>query len=216
MSAEPPLVLSLGEIELELRKAARGVGLDWGLAEDAGRAARVLAPSLGLEPLVELLDAHRAGSLALQVTFRDSTFRAVDDRPLSPLVLGPSLADHAHLLAAGGQFRCLEIRAPAVLLPYVAAVGLDVELALDGRTVRLSPFGLPAVMMALALVPHAAEIRLRALGPSLSAAAVPVPAPVLVPSDTWHRLTVLAALTYVPASLTSRLRGAGAGTRDED
>ena len=34
---------TLAEIEAYLRKAARAAGLDWGLAEEAGKAARWLA-----------------------------------------------------------------------------------------------------------------------------------------------------------------------------
>jgi hypothetical protein len=37
------MLFSLNEIEAQLRKAARGAGLPWGLAEEAGKAARWLA-----------------------------------------------------------------------------------------------------------------------------------------------------------------------------
>jgi len=37
------MLCSLNEIEAQLRKAARGAGLSWGLAEEAGKAGRWLA-----------------------------------------------------------------------------------------------------------------------------------------------------------------------------
>ena len=50
------------EIEALAKKAARGAGLSWGLAEDAGKAARLLAthPGGGIESFVETLEARLA------------------------------------------------------------------------------------------------------------------------------------------------------------
>ena len=48
--------LTLAETESYLRKAARACGLDWGIAEEAGKAARWLA-AFDL-PGPELLLAH--------------------------------------------------------------------------------------------------------------------------------------------------------------
>jgi hypothetical protein len=51
---------SLNEIETEARKAARGSGLAWGSAEEAGKAARFLAAhELDSVPLlINLFDRH--------------------------------------------------------------------------------------------------------------------------------------------------------------
>ena len=37
------MYMSLNEIDVSVKRAARGVGMSWGLAEEAGKAARWLA-----------------------------------------------------------------------------------------------------------------------------------------------------------------------------
>lgn len=101
-NAAVPEGYSLNEIEAQIRKAARGAGLEWGLAEEAGKIGRRLAahdPSqLGL--LADALNNFHAGNQATALTCRDSYFASPDSRPLSPFILGPALADHGRGEAA--------------------------------------------------------------------------------------------------------------------
>lgn len=182
---------SLNEIDALVRKAARGAGLSWGLAEEAGKAARRLAGAGedGLALLADTLEARRDGRLSSRLVVDRTRFGAADGLPIDPLVLGPSLADHAFLLDDGMLEVEGPVAAPALLTPFLAAAAIRIEN--DGTAERLR------------LTRGAAQ------------AAAPV-RPVFLPPALKRRLEALAALTYVPASERSRATGAGAGLNDND
>lgn len=216
--------LSLNEFEALVRKAARGAGLSWGLAEEAGWCARALAAkSQNVVPtFIEVLEAHRAGDLTDRIDALGRHWRPADHRPISPLVLGPALADHALLLRDGGLRVEGPVSAPLLLLPFLASVARRLDQPLHATTdaVRfVSPPGnWPLVISELMPVQATGYLEL-ALSPRAPQAAQPVlePAgPVPVPADLIARLEALAALTYVPSSEKSRSTGAGAGLSDND
>jgi hypothetical protein len=92
--------LSLNEVETWSAKAARGAGLSWGLAEDAGRAARRLAAAgLAFAPSILRLETDQAPAVMAA--------RLADLPPTLPVTLSgigdpPFLA--AMLAACGGIF----------------------------------------------------------------------------------------------------------------
>ena len=83
---------SLNELEALARKAARGAGLPWGLAEDAGWAVRWLEarelPAATL--LAHWLDRRPRSTPVPQ---RDKGIWTGGNAPLCPLVTGPMLAE---------------------------------------------------------------------------------------------------------------------------
>ena len=201
LAVRPDLLdLSLNEVETLAQKAARGAGLPWGAAEDAGRSAAWMARHVGAwaEPLLTLLESPPPAAL-------------------SPLLLAGQLADGAVAAAA-------RVVQPLWLLPgLLAGPGRcnPVALRLGEAEIRCNPDETPsatlpaAALAALPAVPVAVRLgegRLPGLPYDLPArfrrSAVPVAA--------WERLQALAARTYVPASLESRLRGAGAGLLDDE
>jgi hypothetical protein len=212
---------SLNEIDALVRKAARGAGLSWGLAEETGKCARALA-SVGRAylPLVaDVLEAHRAGRLSQRIVSQGSTWHAADCLPLNPLVLGPSLADHAFLLTEG----CLDIEgpivAPALLLPFLGAVARRLRRGIKVSTDRgefvVSDFAITEVRPD-ALAGQVHQLRLSRGEAMTDGLARPAPRPVPVPQGLRERFEALAALTYVPSSERSRATGAGAGLNDND
>ena len=99
------MAFSLNEIEATCKRAARGAGLPWGLAEEAGKAARWLtARGLpGAEELAEVLarnDGKSYGDLA--PVSADGVWRAPAGR-LCPIVTGAALCDRAAEIAAGTE-----------------------------------------------------------------------------------------------------------------
>lgn len=86
-------------------KAARGAGLDWGLAEEAGFATEALAARGidGLSLLARWLSQHGASPLRC------------------PITLGAELAD----LPPAGPLRLGKVAYPALLLPFLSRARLD-------------------------------------------------------------------------------------------
>ncbi|MEX5597380.1 DUF3726 domain-containing protein [Pseudophaeobacter sp. C1-32P7] len=214
--------LSLNEIEAMCKRAARGAGLPWGLAEEAGAAARLLAGVAlpGPEQLAALLarnDLRPVAALA-PTAIEGGRWRAAMGR-LCPLVSGSALSDRAAQLETGAFFEMEEVDFPLLLLPFVAAAAqrLDRPVALDWPNIRLVTDGRQICATGTRqemLRDHVPWLRCHAeatLGSPL--------APVRrgqVTDDVWAQLSTFAHRTYAPATEASRLRGAGAGLADDD
>lgn len=194
--------LSLNEVAAQARKAARGAGYSWGMAEEAGRAARWLCAQ-GLDGCGLLLAALR---------------RADTGGPgACPLAAGVMLSDGAAALSTA-SLAYRSVVAPALILPFAAgaAQALDrpvtvawegVEAVTDGTALSLAASG-------DAVLSGATDVTIRQGGTFAAPRAVcgrATPEP-----ETWVALTALAERTHAPVTDGSRLRGAGAGLSDND
>ena len=205
--------LSLNELEAMAKKAARGAGYTWGMAEEAGAAVRWLS-RYGLDgcaALVELFD---------KVDGEDDSFRPNTVKPVwiaesgtvCSLAAGVALADHADRLKEL-RTRIAGAVSPILLLPFCAdaarLAGKTVQISSDGGVmatdgISVSGSGLGGcgdvdILFGADLGPHR---------PTANRAA---------PSaENWAKLSAYAERTYAPATEASRLKGAGAGINDND
>ena len=207
--------LSLPEIEALCLKAARGAGFSWGLAEEAGFAARFLAARglPGPEVLLRLLDG-RAEDSSAPVIGTDRVWRGGQ----CPIATGAALSDFAGLPQgpAQGPIVLETLAQPLLILPFACLaarlgksalqvtwpgfdasvqaggiiLGLTEELQANVATVRVE------VSPALGVFPPLTD------GRTLTAAV-------------WAGLDAYALRTTVPSSAASRA-GAGAGGSDND
>ncbi len=119
------MIYSLNEIEAHCKKAARGVGLAWGYAEEAGRVARWLAAHQ--LPGVVLMAQHltlldEQPDLRQAPVFNAGSWQAAEPgQLLSPLLAGAVLCDRSgeFLQAEFTRFRFVQLAAPLLLLPYL-------------------------------------------------------------------------------------------------
>lgn len=208
---------SLNEVEATVRKAARGAGYSWGMAEEAGRAVRWLC--------AHSVDGCGAFLRALMYFEKDAgrppptphvsgdTWSATEG-PLCPLILGVALSDRAMLMEGRPQ-HLKSVLEPLMLLPFAAHVARvtgtlmqvrsDVGVAVtDG--VRLGLEGTPCSAPTDIIFQPVSNATL-----DMHAASRAAPEP-----DVWVMLNRVAARTYAPATEASRLKGAGAGTSDND
>ncbi len=220
-SAGETFAVSLAEIDAMGLKAARGCGYSWGLAQEAGRAARWLAAYglAGPETLAALLDSEEGG-LGAHAPKRDGERWFAVAGTLCPITLGASLSDRAALIAAGEMVRAEAVLFPLLLLPFLsrAARDLDCCFRLDMRDASLlaTPDGPCCNDWDSLSQCRQADITLAAAATSTEDLrghgwrAYPVPGAV------WQDLGQWAHRTYVPASEASRQAGAGAGRSDND
>lgn len=212
--------VSLAEIDALGRKAARGAGYPWGMAEEAGRAARWLAawglpgPETLLAALEEMdgaVGAHapRAGSRPWQAAAS----------ALCPICTGAALSDRAEEIRDGAPQRLSAVLFPLLMLPALcrAARDLDFAIRLDGGAFKAT---------ATREGPAAADwgaADVSRLDSLVIARAEQPPCPPLrqrpdahrLPVAVWRGLDRFAHRTYAPATEASR-QGAGAGVRDTD
>lgn len=194
-SVAPDTGWSIGEIASLSVKAARGAGLSWGVAAEAGRAVRVLS-AFGL-PGAEALAGDLAGSkpgltlmhgcgIAGQAT---ASPIEIETASLVPLLLLPFLQNNL------GHGKAWTVR---------SAVGVELfKVWRDGvRQVA------PNISRKFKLV-VSEDLAEQGQTPTVSRIAH------VDPSALQH-LKYLAAKTYAPASEHSRSAGAGAGELDND
>lgn len=209
---------SLAEIEALSRKATRGSGLDWGLADEAGKAARWLA-SVGLpgpKMLNRLLERNDGKSFTALCPIETTGVWQASSGELSPLIAGASLVDRAEQLSTPQGIRLGKVSLPMLILPFVARAA-----SLTDRAIEVNWPG-------VRIVCHRASIAIEAEKGALAAdlvdsvlvrpaqffagiLTVVSNASAFVDLDTWTSLTRMAHRTLVPASEASR---AGAGGRD--
>ncbi|MGR3638808.1 DUF3726 domain-containing protein [Alterinioella nitratireducens] len=201
--------LSLNEIEATARKAARGAGLSWGEAEEAGRATRWLcAHGLdGCGDLAVLLRGPRHAGPDI------SPGQWSASRPLCALRTGIALSDFAHLLP-GGPIRLTPVAHPRLLLPFASAAARALC-----KTITLHSAGFIATtdgtQTALTGQPQSKAAVTLTLGGTVTRPLPCARRATPAPTD-WARLLSFAARTYAPATEASRLAGAGAGLSDND
>ena len=124
---------ALNEIEATANKAARGAGLDWGIAEEAGKAIRWLA-SHGLpgpEFLVQTLKRNRGLAHAVLAPDAAAHSWAAPGGRLCPLIAGAALTDCAHEVLSGREVQLDRTSFPLLLVPYAAACGKATEAVIE-------------------------------------------------------------------------------------
>lgn len=219
-TGEQSAQMSQNEVSALCQKAARGAGMSWGLAEEAGFAASWLT-ARGIDGPRHLL-AHltaaqgRAwGDLCPKVA--PGTWDAATGQTICPLVLGATLSDHATLpggLTSGAILTGL-VDHPILLCPFLsviaAAAGGIVTLEWAGGRVDIDAHGatLPAALEEQTAVKLRLSIR-----PGVAQPRPPTPSPAIA-ADTVTALNAFALRTTVPASDASRA-GAGAASNDND
>jgi hypothetical protein len=214
---------SLNELEVETKKAIRGVGLPWGFGEEGGKAVRWLAAH-GVDPLpalADVLERHDRGARITSAFRMAETARWTADAPICPIMLGITFCDDADRLAANA-FVAGPVARPLLLAPFVAAaariLGSPLQLEANGRRVLLNEHGDPSGDLSVFDAEDAVEIRCIAMSERRSASQAQAASTDGIETDapSWAVIASYVQRTYVPASERSRREGAGAGLIDND
>lgn len=212
---------SLNEVEAMAKRAARGAGFSWGLAEEAGKATRWLAarglPGTGL--LADLLTQNDGVSYGELAPVCDDTGWRARGAAMCPLAAGAALMDRAGRVATGAPLTLHGVACPALLGSAVAAIadstGVTLSAAWDGTGMIARPDGVRLLSDEGLDNAQAATVTIGSAGSAegrlLEARHRPE-----IPDAVWARLNEFAWRTYAPATEASRLAGAGAGLSDND
>jgi hypothetical protein len=211
------MTYSLNEIEAHAKKAARGGGYDWGVAEEAGKAVRWLA-SHGL-PGAAVLAAH------LDTQAHDGQPQVLDGDwssatgALCPLTAGVTLNDCADLLTAAHGQTMKNVTDPLLVVPFAAWAALHIKapltVAWDGVRLTTNGYDLHVEGSEDDLSTQQTDVLECFVAKGSHALAAPALRGNISP-DVWAKLNTFAQRTYAPATEASRLLGAGAGISDND
>ncbi len=212
---------TLAEIEVYLRKTARAAGMDWGLAEEAGKAARWLAafdlPGAEITHAhLQLLDGNEYGQFL--PTSLDDTWQARGDY-LCPIVTGAAMADRSNQMLKGREFRLGPTAYPILLVATIgqAARYHATTFTTSWAGVRVSCYenGIRIEGCRDDLLLARAESVTCRQSEDTNPQSMPSTLACDVDSETWAAIDKQTFKTYVPATAESRA-GAGAGLTDND
>jgi hypothetical protein len=215
------LQLTLAEIESYLRKAARARGLHWGIAEEAGKAARWLA-AFGL-PGPETLLAHLQQISGEQYAdWIPDCSRSPWQAPgglLCPIITGAALADRSAQMLDGKVFH---LAATAYPLLLAASVGQAARCHRQVFTTAWAGVRVSCFENGLSIDGDRDDLLLARVD-SVSCQRDDLTEPRQLPStlaytidnESFKRIDELALQTYAPATAASRA-GAGPGLSDND
>ncbi len=213
--------LSLSEINALCFKAARGSGLTWGEAEEAGWAAAWLTRAGLAGPSILLTWLKDCDGLSRPMP--EAGRWMAPARALCPLRTGIALADHAGLPEGPGEdgVQIDTVAHPCLILPFVAraATRLDLPLRIGwvGAEFVLDTVGTGPITMLLgddAGAPVDLWIAVAPPDPNEQRTDCAVPSQGIALTD-WQALDALALRVTVPPSDASRA-GAGAAGDDND
>lgn len=208
--------LSLNEVEATAKRATRGAGYPWGLAEESAKATRWLCARDidGCAVLARLLEMRNGSDLAEWSPQSDSDMWEAEGGVLCPIAAGTTISDRACDVAAHG-IRLRGVAEPLMLLPFVAqsAQELKTTVSIEWPGVvaitdgwHLSMSGEPGLFAAEATVICDGE-----LGTLKCQKTRAEPTQAVL-----QKLGRFAHRTFAPATEESRLLGAGAGLSDND
>lgn len=214
------MTFSLNEVEVTAKKATRGAGYSWGLAEEAGKASRWLCSKNlnGCEALASLLELSDGDDLTTRQPITVNDIWQSQSNELCPLLAGTALSDHAFMLRHS-SISMASVVQPILLLPFAAAAARQLQSTVtviwDGVSATTNGTDLCLDTNDEALNAGRAErVEIRIGGKS--GPFVPSKSRAVTGAAVWASLCHFAHRTYAPATEESRLSGAGAGTTDND
>lgn len=216
------MTLSLNEINATCKRAARGAGHSWGLAEEAGYCGRWLAGrnlpgALALAGLLTRNDGIEYDQLCPGKT--SGEWRKINGQ-LCPLITGAAISDLAAEIARGREITLIKVSYPILLLPFVAAASgqtnTPMTLTWSGVTACFSPdLSLSAPIMAELTADVANHVQIKRCN-EITGDPVWAANRGEISPGAAEILATFGHRTYAPDTAQSRLSGAGAGLSDND
>ena len=215
------MLCSLNEIQMLATKAARGAGLPWGLADEAGRAARWLEARglAGLAALDGALDGLSAPEWRRCFPIPSGSAWRAESEAIDGLLAGMTIADRAgqsRPFAGDGTLILAAVRWPLLAIPFLAGVAqlrgerLTVSFGPDRPVIGIGNEFVSASCRQIEKLAKVEAIRIERgfVGPMahrLSRLDGSIP----IDNEVYARLDRRACKTYVPESAESQARGAG-------
>ena len=210
-------MFSLGEIESNCTKAARGAGLSWGVAQECGLVARHLT-ELGL-PGADAVFFNLKFINENHIRTIDLNFETVpeSDKPIPGVLLGIVLVDQVF------KYSGEEVKIEQSVIGPLGLLGVFIRLlpekfcvSVRWSNMRISLGTSGLLMTGNNMNPHRAPTINFRVQKSSRRLLLPSPVKKRLTAENWINLTKLAQQTYVPSSERSRLFGAGGQEDDND
>lgn len=211
---------SMNEVESTAKKAARGAGYSWGLAEDVAKGTRWLCAHRfqGCEALEALLSRNDGVTLSEKRPQVSGTTWRSSSNELCPILSGTAYSDFAAELK-DMTISLESVYQPILFLPFASSAARQIgsPVTVTWHDFVLVTDGNRASIERHAARPHTKIADLLTvqvtgkIGNEIPRTSRAEPS-----AEAWQSLNQFAHRTYAPATEQSRLSGAGAGTTDND
>ena len=208
---------SLGEIEAQCKKASRGVGLSWGLAEEAGLIARHLSElnlpgSDTVYTNLKFIEDNGWKQNLIDIKFIDQI-----GKPISGLLLGVMLLDQlSNIVDYRNSIKGSVIGPLAVAGALLRLQNERYFFSLSWENCQITMDDDGFIVTGENLNPQLVHRFVVSIYESSKKPFFNKEKNKRVQIKSWKFLTEMARKTYVPESATSRLRGAGAGDNENE
>jgi hypothetical protein len=201
---------SLSEIDTVSKRATRGAGFDWGIAEEVGKNIRMLE-MLGIAGIKNLNHYYK-----IKVKKNFEKINLIDKENKSnkleycPIIAGVSFLDQVRSLESLSEIKFENIAFPILFLPFVSRaseiVGRKILLKVDNRTFLLN---------------YNTSIYSNSLNEGVTTIGNKVVVKFLENQDSfeeneWKELYTLSEKTFVEENESLKQSAAGAGLTDND
>ncbi len=216
------MIVSFTELDTMAKRAARGIGMSWGLADEAGKAAAWLGANgqPGPEAIAATLASQEGVDRAELTPMVDADVWEAPGGVLCPVTTGAAICDRAVALAAGAVIELGRISHPALLGFHVASAakvaGVTLELSWAGASLIAGPDGARFSGADDDLGAASADSVRCSLAEQPEAVSSVPSTRRDVAADVWAQLTEFAMRSFAPSTEESRMSGAGAGLIDDD
>lgn len=200
---------SLNEAEAMAKKAVRGAGYPWGIAEDASKAVRLLSEHglNGCGALAHLLSRFDGQLLEDRAPILDNDTWKARGALLCPLFAGTVASDRSVGIVEE-PFRTGPIAEPLLMVPFACMIARATGAIVAVSAGEASAVTDGNVMSASGTFPSTAPSAAIHVGGSMSQALTRILRVEPDPAD-WSALEQFAHRTYAPATEESRRKGAG-------
>ena len=205
------MLVSLNELQNAVYKAARGGGLPWGVAEEAGRAAVWLAErNFPADMSGALARREKLCPPAEEYLAEKILTPSAADKKLCPFICGAYLSD-----CGGAEWTLRRAAFPLVILPFAARAAARkkcISVSWEGAVLITDGENIIAKKRA-GLSARVADINIT----RCAASGFPSPANpedmrgVRISAAEWKKLQTFAARTFMPSDEKSRAEDAGGG-----
>ena len=210
-------MFSLSEIESQCKKAAKGVGFSWGLAEEAGIVARNLC-EIGLpgpDTIYKNLRCFDNSELTYSRSTKDVFL--FNNCPVSGFLVGIFIVDRLYSVGQNRSWTLGNVIGPlAVVGVLLRLTKTKYSFFLEWENFKFQLNETGFKISGININPERVGKITINIKKSKMISKLDFFETFEVSNLIWAELSKMAERTYVPASETSRVRGAGAGIFDND
>ena len=133
---------TLSEIDTTSKRATRGAGFSWGIAEEVGKNMRLLElfGLSGIKNLNKFLKHYKEKQFQ-KITLISDTNNA-NKYPFCPIMLGTNFIDQVNLLDKNNSIKIINVAFPILFLPFVSraseVIGKRIFLKIDEKEFLLN------------------------------------------------------------------------------